>query len=108
MCLFSLIFLIVGLEFMNVGGYKGISSYKVFGSLIGFIVFFTVIMCSVGCVGFQMSKHEKPQALWLVVYGTLVFFLVMLPMFIQGSIILELQSVDETQINTICKMDNYT
>ena len=68
-----------------------------------FMVFiFLVLLILVSLLGKKISEAQAPSNLKVMFYGFCVLFFVMLPMFIIGSNVGELQELSKKDINEIC------
>ena len=103
--LFSIIVLATGVKFANNDLFhdgKDHSFNKVTGGMVGFLAVFFLIMIGFAACGIQLGRMAKPPNAGVMGFGIGVFFLVSLPMFIEGGIIKSWQEITPENVDDIC------
>lgn len=71
------------------------------------LVLFIIVMWLFAGIGIAISRKRSCPTPCVAIYGILMFFLVMLPLFIEGTAFSKLGSLDEEELDAFCSMTDW-
>lgn len=77
---------------------------KIKGAAAALIVSYCILTWIFGCAGIAITMNRKCHVGCIGIYGTLLFFIIAIPLMAEGSALLALENIDEENFRENCKM----
>lgn len=69
-----------------------------------FVFLHSIIICGIGVSGIRLTQRNTPQTCYSVTYGSLLFFIVIVPLLGQGGALLRIRRIEVAELEAACNL----